>query len=983
MGGLFGGNKPISTTVDPIAGVTFQTSVYGLPIPIVYGVNKIAGNIIWYGDFNAIAKTTTTNSGGKGGGGTETSNTTYTYQAAIMIGLCEGPITGFGNIWSTDDVTNYVDLGLTIFNGAHGQARWGYLDTYHADQSIGYSDTAYVCNSSYALDGNANIPQRTFEVYGFKAYSPSTGIYDANPADVIVDLLTAAYYGAGFDSAKIDALSQYATYCVANGFFFSPVIQDQKAASDYITELLAATNSQGVWSEGKLKIMPYGDEPVTGNGVTFAPNITPIYDLTDDDFQGDGEDPVRCYRNSSADAYNQMQIEFLDRSNKYAPTTAEAKDQAMIDLYGLRPASAQTMHFICDETKASVVVQQLLQRQLYIRNTYTFTLGWRYCLLEPMDLVTLLDAQLGMNKAPVRILEIEEDEDGLLTVKAEEYPANVSTAARYTRQAALGYSNNYNVSPGNVNAPVIFEAPDTLTAGTGLEIWIAASGGAVWGGCEVWVSTDNATYKKAGTVYGSARQGLLSAGLASGSDPDSANTLSVDLTVSRGALASGTKNDADARRTLCYVDGELLAYQTATLTASYKYNLTYLRRGAYNTTIGAHNSGSQFARLDDAIFKYPFTSDMIKKPVYLKFLSFNIYGAAPQSLADVQAYTYTIQGTALSSPLPDVQNLTDYYSDGQTMLSWDPVTDFRSVDYEVRKGTSWLTAQVLGRTANLYFTTDGDGTYWVAAHSTLAYSANPVSVVIAGATLVKNVIATYDEQATGWSGTLSGAAIVDGTDIILAGVGTFSAIPLMSAEGTIKYYGGISLSGAYEIPSAHVVDIGTAQVCNISASYIFRADNPYALFSLIPLVSAMASIDGNYAGLADVTLQINIAQNDGVFTGWRSFFAGDYVGRKFKLRANLTSMDANIEAYLSGMSFTVDVPDRIDKGTNVACSAGGLAVTYTTPFHVMPNVQITILSASQNDDAVLTTQTVNGFTVQILNGGVGVARNINWLSQGY
>ncbi len=983
MGGLFGGKKTTSTSDTAIAGITFQTSVYGLAIPIVYGVNKISGNIIWYGDFQAIANTTTQDSGGKGGGGTQTYNTTYTYKAAVMIGLCEGPITGFGNIWGTDETTNYVELGLTIFNGIHSQSRWGYLDTYHADQSIGYSNTAYVCNANYDLDSGANIPQRTFEVYGFKAYNPSSGIYDANPTDIIIDLLTAAYYGAGFDAAKIDTLAPYSNYCIANGFFFSPVIKDQRAASDYLNEWLQATNSEAVWSEGKLKIIPYGDEVVTGNGVTYTPNITPIYDLTDDDFQGTKEDPVKCDRNSTADAYNQMQVEFLDRSNKYSPTIAEAKDQSMIDMFGLRPANSVAAHFICDSPLANTVVQQMLQRQLYIRNTYTFRLGWRHCLLEPMDLVTLSDAQLGMDKAPVRILEIEEDEDGLLTVKAEEYPSNVCTAARYARQAGLGYSGNYNVSPGNVNAPVIFEAPDTLTAGTGLEIWIAASGGSNWGGCEVWISADNATYKKAGIIYGNARQGVLSAALASGADPDGTNTLSVDLTASRGALSSGTKDDADALHTLCYVDGELIAYQTATLTASYKYNLTYLRRGSYNSTIGAHNSGTQFARLDDAVFKYPFTSDMIKKPVYLKFLSFNIYGSAPQSLADVQAYTYTIQGTALSSPLPDVQNLTDYYSNGQTMLSWDAVTDFRSFDYEVRKGAGWLTAQVVGRTPNTWFATDGNGTYWVAAHSDLAYSGNPAAITITGAQLVKNVIATYDEQATGWSGACSGGAIVDGSEVILAGAGTFSGIPLVSAEGTIKYYGGIQTSGGYEVPSGHVIDVGNAQVCNISASYLFRADNPYALFSLIPLVSAMASINGNYAGLADVTIQINVAQDDGVFTGWRNFSPGDYVGRKFKFRANLSSMDVNVEAYLSGMSFTVDVPDRVDKGTYVSCPAGGLAVSYSTPFHIEPNVQITILSASQNDDVVLTSQSVNGFAVQVINGGVGVLRNINWISQGY
>lgn len=33
------------------AGMRIQTSNYGRPIPIVWGMNRISGNIIWYGDF--------------------------------------------------------------------------------------------------------------------------------------------------------------------------------------------------------------------------------------------------------------------------------------------------------------------------------------------------------------------------------------------------------------------------------------------------------------------------------------------------------------------------------------------------------------------------------------------------------------------------------------------------------------------------------------------------------------------------------------------------------------------------------------------------------------------------------------------------------------------------------------------------------------------------------------------------------------------
>jgi len=51
------------------------------------------------------------------------------------------------------------------------------------------------------------------------------------------------------------------------------------------------------------------------------------------------------------------------------------------------------------------VGQLLLQRDLWIRNTYIFDVGWGGVkqLLRPMDLITITDAKLGLNKKLCRI----------------------------------------------------------------------------------------------------------------------------------------------------------------------------------------------------------------------------------------------------------------------------------------------------------------------------------------------------------------------------------------------------------------------------------------------------------------------------------------------------------------------------------------------------------------------------------------------------
>ncbi|HEX3861773.1 MAG TPA: hypothetical protein VHY35_08765 [Stellaceae bacterium] len=226
-------------------------------------------------------------------------------------------------------------------------------------------------------------------------------------------------------------------------------------------------------------------------------------------------------------------------------------------------------------------------------------------------------------------------------------PIGVGTvAAVYARQATAGSGVDTLVAPGDSNPPIIFEPPAALSGGD-LEIWLIASGGVNWGGCQVWVSSDGNTYAMAGTIYRGGRQGVLAAPLANHADPDTTDTLSADLSQSRGQLLSGTMTDADDFVTLCYCDGELVTYQTATLTAAYKYDLTYLRRGVYGTPISAHSSGAGFARFgpnDPSLFRYRYPASFVGKTVSVKLPAFNIFGQALQDLSGLTATSYSLTG---------------------------------------------------------------------------------------------------------------------------------------------------------------------------------------------------------------------------------------------------------------------------------------------------------------------------------------------------
>lgn len=680
-----GKTSTISNSEQRILSLQVQQSSQGLTLPVVYGRARVAGNLIWYGDFTTIETRTITRQGGKGGGGVQQEDTSYTYEAAVMMALCEGEIKGIGRIWrDKEKFESLSQLRLNLAKGGDEQPTWTHLQQpKHQAQAINYSGTAYIYSPNYELTKSAQIYSHNFEVIGKMGYSPS--IPDANPSDIIRDMLTNQNYGCGFPVENLGDTSVYGVYCRAAGIFLSPVYSEQTEAQQNISELLEQTNSAAVFSQGRLKIVPYGDVKLSGNGAVYVPNLTPVYDLTDDDFIVSGaEDPLRVERKTNADAYNQIQVEYLDRANDYNIAVAEVKDQANIEQYGLRPKDAVKMHGICDAKVANHVAQLLLQRALYVRNEYEFKLGWKYCLLEPMDLVTLTDEDLGLDKTPVRIIEIEEDEEGVLTVKAEDFPMGAATATAYPTQPSLGYSADYNKSPGNAHAPVIFDAPLQLTGGEP-QIWLATAGGDMWGGAEVWISTDGESYTRIGATNKKARFGSLSSPLASGAVFDRANTL--DVEISAGQITGGTALDSYDLLTLCYVDGEFLAYETAELKGVGRYTLGNLTRGVYGSSIDRHDAGSQFVRIDEAMFKYAVPVNWVGRTVFVKLVSFNVFGSGTQELAEVPAYSYIIKG----APLGQIQNLrlTSSWAYGkEAAIAWDKLVGADTYDVEVYAGNT-------------------------------------------------------------------------------------------------------------------------------------------------------------------------------------------------------------------------------------------------------------------------------------------------------
>lgn len=685
---LFGGSAApaVQSQVTPAAsGIRFQSSCYGRVISICWGTDRLAANMIGYGNFRSQSHTVeqAQPSSGKGGGiygdqAQVSSTTYYTYTVGLMLGICEGPIQSFGQLWnSKSKKSSATTAGWTVFHGGYPQTPWSSRALLNAtmgsDGMGGYNGLSYLAASAYALGQSPNLPNVTVEVNGILT---STYGQDIPPGAIINDLITNQKYGLGLSVSFVGPVSNYIAYTasgVAN-LLMSLTLSDQRSAADIINELLIMSNTDATFSEGRLIFIPRGD---VSSGNYVAPSS--IFSFGDDDLLPlDSGDTVEIDRKDPADLVTTVALECIDRTKDYNPAVVRATDAALLAILGPRPDQVRQAKMFKTLARATNAAQLLVQRQ-GIMNTFRFRLPAGWFILDPGDIVSLTNDRLGLDEQPVKIIEMECDSDGNWNFLAEAYGVGTGTANSGGTEGGSGGLPNYDVSAGDIDSFAIFEMPAAFTNGL-LQVSVAAAClDSNYGGCEIWVSNDDLSYSYAGRIAGSCRIGVIGGSGLPPVEPsttpptsDLVNPLFVDLTESGGTLASVSNEDQVALNSACYVGatasggvGEIVAYQDALLTAANQYTLTDLLRGCYGSQVANHSSGAKFVRMDSSIVQVPYSSDRIGQTIYVKFLTFNQYGSGLQQIGDVSAHQYVIAGTAYVAPTEnpplvqasDIQNI--------------------------------------------------------------------------------------------------------------------------------------------------------------------------------------------------------------------------------------------------------------------------------------------------------------------------------------
>lgn len=324
------------------------------------------------------------------------------------------------------------------------------------------------------------------------------------------------------------------------------------------------------------------------------------------------------------------------------------------------------------------------------------------------------------------------------------------------------------------------------------------------------------------------------------------------------------------------------------------------------------------------------------------------------------------QAMGLTAPPSNVASLTVAVLGDTITLSWPSVPD-RDLSHYYLKHTpvtggsaSWSTAldlitQVVGTSIRVPVI---PGTFFIKAVDTSGVeSRNAASGSTSATGLGMNAAWVQDFHPT-WTGTKVGCTVDTGL--------------LKSTPG---------VEGSYTFES---INLGRVYTCRLNLEMIGSGERPDANMIFWERLSDLESISNVRASDYSFTVEMQISLDGATWGEWRPFAVGDYEGQIFRWRVYLTPNNPLVSAVLLSLRATVDMPDRVLAGRNVAVGTSGVAIAFDPAFRELPTIGITGKNFTTGDFFEVTSETTAGFSILVKNSaGSPVSRTLDWIAVGY
>ena len=404
---------------------SFPTATEGRPIPILWGTCKVAGpNVVWYGDLKQEAIVEKVKTGlfsskkvVKG----------YKYHLGIQMAICRGPIDSIQRIWVDDeefyttavstDSTVYFDnpdwfggidqgaggiVGNVTFRmGSSGQTAVPYLSSFQAISGTtpAYRGTCHVTLERVYLGTSTSIRPWAFEVrripngLGLGTPSVNSG-NDANPMNVIYEIMTNTEWGLGLPSSDINtaAFIAAADTLRTEGNGISMVLDNQREAYDLLNEIqrqidgvVFLDRSTGEWTvklaraDYNINNVPLIDESKLVSVSSFS--------------RGAWDETINVYL-----------VSFNNRAREYQQTYALAQDMANVRIQVGQIVKAEVRYpGVKDPDLANQIAWRELRNSSMPLAKAKLVVDRTFYNVNPGDVLAWSDDDLGFTRLPLRV----------------------------------------------------------------------------------------------------------------------------------------------------------------------------------------------------------------------------------------------------------------------------------------------------------------------------------------------------------------------------------------------------------------------------------------------------------------------------------------------------------------------------------------------------------------------------------------------------
>ncbi|MBB3396882.1 host specificity factor TipJ family phage tail protein [Rhizobium sp. BK060] len=329
-------------------------------------------------------------------------------------------------------------------------------------------------------------------------------------------------------------------------------------------------------------------------------------------------------------------------------------------------------------------------------------------------------------------------------------------------------------------------------------------------------------------------------------------------------------------------------------------------------------------------------------------------------------------------------------------LQWEQIAEETGVShYEIRyspapsafvtwQSATLLRSPVMGAQAQV---PPLRGTYLIKAVSYSGLqSLNPAIIVntIDGLTAF-NAVEALEEEAP-FSGVKDGT-FFDGAALRLEGATDFFALSDVfdPADFFLSSDGYLPVGYYYFADIIDLSDVYTSRVtAKIDAHGQWSSDDFFALSDVFGRVDFFGDIGSKWNVGVEISTTNDDPSGSPAWSDYSDLVTGDVSARAYRFRARLESSQADITPIVEGIDVTVDMPDRVVAGNDIAVPGGGLLVSFSPAFKHLQGVSIAAQGLATGDYYLITSKDEAGFHIAFKNSAnADITRTFDYVAKGY